>query len=310
MAAFSITAEQNLRHMPSPAIAILGGDAREQQLIGVLYKRGYQLRCFARPPESLPAGVRFCETASEAMTGADAVLMPIPGLRAGGKLYCGELLSPRLVDDDFSVLPAQTPVLAGVISQPLREITASADLRLIATAELEEIAAPAAIATAEGAMALAIEADQFYLYGRRALIIGYGHIGSALAPRLSGLGLSVVIVNRNSRRRDEAIAAGWNVAEWQQFDAEAANADLIFNTAPALLLDKKLLATLKPDCLIIDVSAAPGGCDFGAARQLGIKAIPAFGLPGRFAPQTMGKILATVYPQLLDEYLVKKGSGI
>ncbi len=310
MAVFAKIVEQRLHHTSPFTVAILGGDAREQQLITVLDQRGWRLRCFARPPELLPNGAYFCETAAEAMTGVDAVIMPIPGLREGGKLYCGELLSPGLTTEDFLVLPAQAPVLAGVISHQLRELTTAADLRLIETAEMEEIAGPAAIATAEAALAIAIAADQRYLWGRRALIIGYGRIGNALAPRLQGLGMTVTIINRSSRRREKAVEDGWTVAEWQNLAVEASAADLIFNTAPALVIDQELLAKLKKDCLIIDVSAAPGGCDFEAARSLGIKATPAFGLPGRYAAQTMGEILATVYPCLLEQLLAEKGSEL
>ena len=57
--------------------------------------------------------------------------------------------------------------------------------------------------------------------------------------------------------------------------------DLIFNTAPALILDGTRLRETREDCVIIDLASAPGGVDQAAARRLGRQVILAPGLPGK-----------------------------
>ena len=47
--------------------------------------------------------------------------------------------------------------------------------------------------------------------------------------------------------------------------------DIIFNTVPALVLDRSHLRHLSPETVIIDIASSPGGTDFEAAQQQGIK---------------------------------------
>lgn len=47
--------------------------------------------------------------------------------------------------------------------------------------------------------------------------------------------------------------------------------DIIINTVPVLILNKKRLELLNKNTLLIDVASAPGGIDFEVARQLNIK---------------------------------------
>ena len=40
-----------------------------------------------------------------------------------------------------------------------------------------------------------------------------------------------------------------------------------------MILDKKRLERVRKDCIIIDLASKPGGVDFDAAKERGIKAI-------------------------------------
>jgi dipicolinate synthase subunit A len=76
---------------------------------------------------------------------------------------------------------------------------------------------------------------------------------------------------------------------------------IIFNTAPALIFNRRLLSKMHPAPLIIDLSAMPGGVDFEAAAKLGIKAIHALSLPGKVAPKTAGEIIKNTIYNLMEE---------
>ncbi|NLT20345.1 MAG: dipicolinic acid synthetase subunit A, partial [Syntrophomonadaceae bacterium] len=81
--------------------------------------------------------------------------------------------------------------------------------------------------------------------------------------------------------------------------------DFVYNTIPNMILTKDVLTHANPDILIIDLATQPGGTDFEAANQLGLKAILAPGLPGKVAPVYAGKILAQVIPRLIINELSK-----
>ena len=62
-----------------------------------------------------------------------------------------------------------------------------------------------------------------------------------------------------------------------------------------------LLEQLQPECLIIDLASRPGGVDFEAAGELGLKTIWALSLPGKVAPITAGGIIRdTVLHMMAD----------
>lgn len=70
-------------------------------------------------------------------------------------------------------------------------------------------------------------------------------------------------------------------------------------TAP--VLTRPLLEQLQPECLIIDLASRPGGVDFEAAGELGLKTIWALSLPGKVAPITAGGIIRdTVLHMMAD----------
>ena len=77
--------------------------------------------------------------------------------------------------------------------------------------------------------------------------------------------------------------------------------EIVFNTIPAPVLTRPLLEQLQPECLIIDLASRPGGVDFEAAGQLGLKTIWALSLPGKVAPITAGGIIRdTVLHMMAD----------
>lgn len=283
-------------------IAVLGGDARETPLIAALLKE-YRVAAFARPPHLVPEGAIFCETIAEALYGAAGIILPMPGLKNDGKLFCGDYADIRLFEEDFSPLLPGTPVLVGAASEYLRRICDKGRLNLLPLVEKDEIAIPNAIPTAEGAISLAIANSPGTLAGSVSLILGYGRVGQALAGRIRCLGSRVIIANRGEARTRLAEGQGFEVVSWEEWPELCPEADYVFNTVPIPLLTADVLEQMKKTALILDLSSSPGGTDFAAAKELGIKAILAAGLPGRYAPLTAGKILVDVYPCILKEQI-------
>lgn len=53
--------------------------------------------------------------------------------------------------------------------------------------------------------------------------------------------------------------------------------------------------------MIIDLASEPCGTDFEAAKALGLTAVKAPGLPGKFAPKTAGEIIKDTVLNILSE---------
>ena len=279
-------------------IAVLGGDKRERTVIQKLLAQHYQVTAFALPKAMLPEGVCLEGTAAAALDGADACILPLPPLGENGKLH-SILEYPCFLDaGSFAAMPEGFPILTGMLKPSLQALTPQC--RIIAVMEQDALALPLAEATAEGALAEAIRLSDALLFGAQALVIGYGRVGRALAWRLEALGMHVVVVNRGDVRAAEARDFGFHVGDWSQLTALASQSAFVFNTVPAPVLAEAQLRWLMPQSIVIDLAEKPGGTDFKAASEVGIKAVLASGLPGKYAPLFAGEAMADAYLEQLS----------
>jgi len=160
----------------------------------------------------------------------------------------------------------------------------------------EELALLNAVPTAEGAIQIAMEELPVTLHDARALIVGFGRVGRALAPRLQGLGTKVTVAARSCEQRALAQSMGLNTERLTGLCEWLCSYDLVVNTAPGPVLGVEELAALKEGALVIDLASKPGGVDFTSAAALGTRVVWALSLPGKVAPVTSGRyIMDTVY---------------
>jgi len=121
------------------------------------------------------------------------------------------------------------------------------------------------------------------LFGKRALIVGYGRIGRALARRLVALGMEVDAVRR-SPQPDEAEREGIRgVAAPAAFLDLAAEADFIVSTATVTsesrgLFGDALFRVVKPTAFVINVSRGAIVDEDALARALRDRRIAGAGL--------------------------------
>ena len=263
-----------------------------------LLRAGYEVRAWGWEEAALPDGAGYAPDVSAALSEADAAVLPVPPLREDGLLHSLLPQGLYLSDRAFRHAPPGLPVLAGTITPHLACI--ASQCRPCGLLDREDLARPLAEATAEGALAEAIRLSGGLLHGASALVIGYGRIGRALSWRLTALGASVTMMNRGDERADQARAHGFTVADWSQLTAAAAGSDFIFNTVPAPVLQRSRLQWVRPEAVIIDLASSPGGTDLTACAELGLKAVPAVGLPGRYAPDYCGAVMAVVYLKELE----------
>lgn len=279
-------------------VSVVGGDHRAVFVAEEFLKEGAQVRLAGH--EVAVAGVQAAGTVEAALRGANAVVFPLPGVSDDGYVATpGKPLS--LSEEDLAVLSVGTPVFTGFARKFLREVANRRGLKLVEIAERDDFAILNAIPSAEGAIQIAMEHLPVTIHGSAAFVLGFGRVGMTLARMLTALGARTTVVARDAAQRARAMEMGCRVADFGRLPVLAGEADVIFNTVPALVLTAKILKATRPDVLIIDLATRPGGTDFDAAQRLKRQAILAPSLPGRVAPKTAGRIFAQVVADLLVE---------
>lgn len=210
------------------------------------------------------------------------LLLDVPSFVSDGSLRGGGSLSGVL-----ERLPVGITVIGGKLKHPALAGHPTLDL----LQDDEYLARNAAI-TAECALRVAYPLLPAILPETPALVIGWGRIGKCLTKLLGGLGCSVTVAARNSKDRAMAAALGWNAVDIPQIPNILPDIRLLFNTVPAPILSASLLDKYR-DCVKIDLASSPGlgGYDVVYAR----------GLPGQYAPESSGRLIAETIQRYFRE---------
>ena len=191
-------------------------------------------------------------------------------------------------------------LLGGAVSPGAAARARAAGFALQDYMQWEELALLNAIPTAEGCLALLLEGRRTTLWDSELLLLGYGRVGQAIGRRLLALGVRVTAVDCNPARRAAALADGCRALAAEQLATAAQGADTVVNTVPAQLLDESLLVCLAPGARVIEL-AGHGAADAEAAARLGVRLVPAPGLPGKCAPVTAGRFIARAVLSILNQ---------
>ncbi|HCF50414.1 MAG TPA: dipicolinic acid synthetase subunit A [Syntrophomonas sp.] len=292
-------------------IAVLGGDDREAILVHELVKMGATVTVAGFPRDMVCHGALPVNTVEDACKEAEVVIMPLPGTNPEGVIRAVYTEEPLLLTySALQMLPAHALVIIGSARPYLKEWCETLNLSLLEIAEIDEIAIPNSIPTAEGALQIAIMESRITIHGSKSCVIGFGRVGITLARCLKALGAEVTVVARNQGQLARAQEMGCRRAEYDQLKQIMKDSDLVFNTVPALVLTAESLKHANPNMVVIDLATQPGGTDFEAANNFGLKAILAPGLPGKVAPVTSGKILAEVVPRLIVQEMSRLGEPL
>lgn len=286
--------------MKSIEFAVIGGDMRQAKLAELLRLDGHKVSAFALDKAEI-AGDMAASTIAEAVANAKCIVLPLPINANGGTLNTPLSDNIYTLKNVFSALGRGQLITGGRIDGLTYELAASYGLSLSDYYAREELVISNAVATAEGAIQIAMEETAITLQSCKCLIIGFGRIGKILAHRLRGLGSIVNVSARNFADLAWIEAYGYGALNTETLEGHLGDFDIIFNTVPARVLGEERLMEVTGDCLIIDLSSKPGGMDFLAASNLGLKAVWALSLPGEVAPVTSGVIIKNTIYNILHE---------
>lgn len=281
--------------------AVCGGDERQVRLAGQLLDDGHEVRAFALEVAALPYGTVMCETAAEAVRGADCVVLPLPAAVRGAYLNAPLATESHCMGEVLGAARPGQLFCAGMPSAQTATLAELAGVRLTDYFKREEMLAVNAVATAEGTIGVLMNATDETLWRKRVLVVGWGRLGKALAPRLRGLGMDVCVSARSEGDMAWIEALGFDALDTRALEGRLGQFEIVVNTVPAYVLGAERLAELAPGTLIVDLASKPGGTDFEAARVFGLRAVHALSLPGKWAPETAAEAIRTALYNILEE---------
>lgn len=230
---------------------------------------------------------------------ANIIVTAIPftkdGVKVNGEIItCEELIN--LLKDSDKIL------LSGAFSKEMEIKFKENNIKYYDLMKSDSMAILNAIPTAEGAISTAIVNTNFTLHGSNVLVLGYGRIGKVLAKMINAIGANVFCEARKESDIAMIKAMGYTPIRLENLDENLEKMNIIFNTIPYMILDKKRLDLLSKDALIIDLASSPGGVDFKYAKDTNKRVEWALALPSKVAPYTaalyikeeIDKILSTI----------------
>ncbi len=283
-------------------VAVIGGDLREVEVARLLASRGAEVRVVSLPVSEELEGLSLAATVEDAVRDREVVILPVQGTDEDGFVHVmeGQAKVP-FGHSEFACMRSGALLFIGVARPLFKDLAAHYGIRLREIRDRDDFAIFNSIPTAEGAIARAMELMPCTIFGSKAVVIGGGRTGLTLANRLRSWGAETIVVDRSDAARARAYEQGCVALAATELAEVLSEADVVFNTVPALVLPRELLNLTRQDVVILDLASAPGGVDFLAARDLGRFAESLPGLPGRVAPKTAGAIVARVILQVIAD---------
>lgn len=277
-------------------IAVCGGDQRQYYAAESLRAAGYSVSVWGlHGSGSIPS--LPLETLLER---CDCFVFPLPVTVDGKHLFAPQSREPLPLGDGLAERLKGKTVFAGMKERLLQADHQWAEVNCLDYAKEESFAVRNAFPTVEGALAIAVTSSERTLNGSRCLVTGFGRIGQVLCRSLTALGAEVWAAARKPETLAWIQCSGYHPVPIAALTDDF-NYDFIFNTVPAMIFPAEAIAKLPPDCTAIELASAPWGFDFAAGEALSRTIIKAPALPGRFSPETAGKIIGDTIMTMLEE---------
>jgi len=293
----------NTRLLNKMKVLIAGGDTRYIPVMEQLAKQGASVSVAGYDQIKMDQ-TEIVQTKIEKVDFGqlDAVLLPVSGTDPNGHVTAMYADSPVVLSQAFfSKTPEHCVIYTGISGPYLEDIAKQTNRKIVRLFERDDVAIFNSVPTAEGTLKLAIEETDQTIHSSDVLVLGFGRVGSTVSRTFQAIGANVTVGCRKPADYARIHEMSMKPVHMKNLDEVIGEQQIIINTIPHHVLDEERLAKVNRSALIIDLTSKPGGTNFKAAEQLGIKTIHALGIPGKTAPQTAGEIIAQVMIELLQE---------
>lgn len=286
--------------MEKHSFCIAGGDLRSVYLAKALLKDGYKVSVFALEGTNLPEEIIHIEDVKE-IENYENIILPLPCCDREGFLKTAFSKERISVFEIIENMGTGSVLMGGIIPKEVAFAATEKGTEVCDYYHREEFAVRNAALTAEAAAAIVMEMLSESVSTVPVLILGHGRIGRLLSAILKALDAKVTVAARRYSELAWIRSEGMEPLEFRNLDKELPKFRVVFNTVPAMVLDREKLVLMDRSAIVIDLASEPGGTDFEAAEELGITAKKALGLPGKFAPKTAGEIVRDTVLNILSE---------
>ena len=217
-------------------------------------------------------------------------VLPIPVTKLDKNLEIKEKLKQELIR--MSTEEAiKVKVFGGVINSEWKEFLETYKISYWDFMKLPEVVEGNGWITAEATIAEVLRESEYSIYGQKVLVTGFGCCGKKIAKLFDALGAKVVVAARRPKVREEVVRKGFSAIAFEDMEKELVDIFTVINTVPAMVMTEDCIRRMPRGGFIVDIASHPGGTDFEAAKQYGIKAKLALGLPGIYTTSSSALLL-------------------
>lgn len=282
--------------MSIKTIGIIGGDIRMYHMGKAFSENNYQVLFSGFENIHNINCVDIDHTAK-----CDYIVLPLPPTR-DNKTICTPFSDKKIaIDDKLAKMIGNKPVFCGMAEKLKLACSAFEDKNIYDYYEESEFAVKNAVPTADATVALARTlVKDSSLVNVPVLVLGYGRVGKACAKAFKD---AFALVYAGARKESDFVQIekdGYKLENSVNIN-NPSYYKIIVNTVPHLILDKDVLLKINKNAIIIDLASGKGGVDFETTRALGIKAVHALGLPGKYYPERAGIIIEETILKIIEE---------
>lgn len=279
----------------------IGGDNRQKNAIEILANEGFQVKALGFS-DILHENVEIFHNFERGLFDCHVLMLGIPYINKKGFINMPDPALEYSTEILFKSIKPDTIVIMGKADSGFIRQADAMNISWYDILNEESFAVMNAVPSAEGAIQRAMERTDITLHNANVLILGYGRLGKVLARMLKGIGSKVFVAARKNEDLAWIEESGYRPVRLEQLDTVLDCQNVIFNTVPAMILDRNKLSKVDPACIVIDLASMPGGVDFEAARDFGIHASHDLSLPGIVAPRTAAHIICQVTREILHRH--------
>ena len=285
-------------------ISVIGGDLRLVKLAISLAEDKNEVYTFGMENSNEIENnkeIVKCRRLEETIEHSKIIICSIPFSNDTGELYTAYREKNITIDDLIRNKHKDKILIAGNIEEKFKKILDDNYEKVIDIMKMEELVILNTIATAEGAIDVAIKNTDTILHGSNVLILGFGRVGKIVATKFNQLAAKVTCAARKNTDLAWIEAMGFTPKNLYDLKENLKDFDIIINTIPQMIIDKEEMQYMKENVLLIDLASSPGGINTDDAKEMNLKFVWALALPGKVAPVTSAEFIKKTIYDLIDD---------
>ena len=191
--------------------------------------------------------------------------------------------------DLINKLPNKIRIFAGNITSDCFEVIKQKEIKYINFMQNEEFVLKNANLTAEGVLSKLIENTPSSIFEQNILILGGGRVAKAVGKLFKNLKLNFTFCTKQEAEIKKLKTLSKNILNWDKLKLELKMYDVVINTIPCEIFDKKDAKLFNENCTFFEIASKKCLNDKNFKK---LKYILCPSLPGKYTPKSAGNLIA------------------